>query len=35
MSEKIDQFVEDLRIRLTNVDERVKRFKASIDSANA
>jgi len=35
MSEKIDQFCNDLRERLAGVDERVKNFKKSVDSANA
>jgi chromosome segregation ATPase len=35
MSEKIDQFVENLRDRLNAVDDRINNFKSSIDSANA
>ena len=35
MSEKIDQFCNDLRDRLTKVDDRIQGFKASVDSANA
>ena len=35
MSEKIDQFCNDLRDRLTKVDDRIQGFKASIDSINA
>lgn len=35
MSEKIDQFTNALRDRLTKVDERIKSFKDSVDSANA
>ena len=34
MSEKIDQFVENLRDRLNAVDDRINNFKSSIDSAN-
>ena len=33
MSEKIDQFCNDLRDRLTKVDDRIQGFKASVDSA--
>ena len=35
MSEKIDQFCNNLRDRLTKVDDRIQGFKASVDSVNA
>jgi len=35
MSEKIDQFTDDLHVRLTEVDDRIKSFRASVDSAKA
>jgi uncharacterized protein YwgA len=35
MSEKIDQFCNNLRDKLTGVDDRIQGFKASVDSANA
>ena len=34
MSEKIDQFCNNLRDRLTKVDDRIQGFKASVDSAD-
>jgi hypothetical protein len=35
MSEKIDQFCDDLRDRLNAVDDRLQTMKASVESANA
>ena len=35
MSEKIDQFCNNLRDRLTKGDDRIQGFKASVDAANA
>ena len=35
MSEKIDQFCNNLRERLNEVDKRVNSFKANVESANA
>lgn len=35
MSEKIDQFISNLHGRLTEVDNRIQRFKANVNEVNA